>query len=211
MNCSYPWLCSGLVGAQHCWYSTDLLGWTLLHEEMSLYFLKNWTCPLQNHKPLSHSTSSGTSLDKWGIRPDVFHMSLPNHLLKKWINNSKWLSNYILSVEIYFFTHSFCYLTFLFWIFKLTFQMLPPFWFSTWETHYFPSLLWGCSTTHPLPALTFPYTRASSIERTKRLSFHGCPTRPSPATNAHRAMGPPHVPFCWWFSPWKLWRNWFFL
>jgi hypothetical protein len=33
-----------------------------------------------------------------------------------------------------------------------------------------------------LPTLAFPYTEASSLHRTKGLSFYWCPTRPSSAT-----------------------------
>jgi hypothetical protein len=41
-----------------------------------------------------------------------------------------------------------------------------------------------------LPALTFPYTGASSFHKTKVLSFHWCPTRPSSATYGAGAMSP---------------------
>jgi hypothetical protein len=41
-----------------------------------------------------------------------------------------------------------------------------------------------------LPDLTFPFTGASDIHRTKGLSSHWCPTRLSSATYAARAMGP---------------------
>ena len=39
------------------------------------------------------------------------------------------------------------------------------------------------------PILAFPYTGASSLHRTKGLSFHRCQTRPSSATYAAGAMG----------------------
>jgi hypothetical protein len=41
-----------------------------------------------------------------------------------------------------------------------------------------------------LTSLALPYTRASSLHRTKGLSFHWCPTKPSSATYAAGAMGP---------------------
>jgi hypothetical protein len=41
-----------------------------------------------------------------------------------------------------------------------------------------------------LPALAFPYTRASNTQRAKGLSSNLCPTVPSSATYAARARGP---------------------
>jgi hypothetical protein len=48
--------------------------------------------------------------------------------------------------------------------------------------------------THPLsfPSLAFPYTRASSLHRTKGLSSHSCLIRPSSSTYATGAMGRPN-------------------
>jgi hypothetical protein len=58
-----------------------------------------------------------------------------------------------------------------------------------------PLLLWGCSPTYPpthscFAALAFPYTGALSLARTKGLSSHWCPIRPSSATYATGAMSP---------------------
>jgi hypothetical protein len=50
-------------------------------------------------------------------------------------------------------------------------------------------LLWGCSLTHSLQPLAFPYTGASSLHRTKGLSSLWCTTRPSSATYVTGAMG----------------------
>jgi hypothetical protein len=106
VNCAYSWLCLGFVGAPHCWYSTEPLGWTPLHGEMSLYFLNNRTCPFQNQSLVHIQPVMGTRLVKSGIQPAVLHMSLLTDVLKRWINHSNWVSNYILSVEIYLF---YCY------------------------------------------------------------------------------------------------------
>jgi len=77
--------------------------------------------------------------------------------------------------------------------FLFTFQMLPfsPITFPE-PCYTLPLHLWGCSFTHipthsHLPALTFPNTGASSLDRTKDLSSHWCPTRPSSATYADRS------------------------
>jgi hypothetical protein len=44
--------------------------------------------------------------------------------------------------------------------------------------------------THSLlPAMVFPYTGASNTLRPKGCSSHWCPTRPSSATYAARAIG----------------------
>jgi hypothetical protein len=55
-------------------------------------------------------------------------------------------------------------------------------------------LLWGYFPTHPhthshLTILAFPFTRASSLHRTKGLPSHWCQIRWSSATYAPRAMG----------------------
>jgi hypothetical protein len=62
-----------------------------------------------------------------------------------------------------------------------------------------------------LPALTFPYTGASSLHRTKGLSSHWCPKRPSLATYATKAMVPSMCTlwfdwflFIYFLSPWEL-------
>ena len=52
-----------------------------------------------------------------------------------------------------------------------------------------------------LPSLTFPYTGALSFHRTKGLSSHQCPTKPSSATYVAGAMGPSMCTLYWWFSP----------
>jgi hypothetical protein len=64
----------------------------------------------------------------------------------------------------------------------------------------------GVSTpTHShLPTLTFLYTAASSLHRTKSLFSHWCPTRPSSATYMAGAIVPPCVLLSRWFSPWEL-------
>jgi hypothetical protein len=64
-----------------------------------------------------------------------------------------------------------------------------------------------CPPTHFfLPILKFLYTGASSLQRNKDLSSHGCLTRPSSATYAAGAMGPS---MCTpWFNPWELWEVW---
>jgi len=66
--------------------------------------------------------------------------------------------------------------------------------FSLWKppiASSLPLLLWGCfptywSTPSNLPPLAFPYTVASCLHRTKALSSHWCPTRPSYGNWSHR-------------------------
>jgi hypothetical protein len=53
-------------------------------------------------------------------------------------------------------------------------------------------------------ALASPHTEAYSLHRTKDLSSHWCPTRPSSAAYAAGAMSP-IMCVLWWFSPWELW------
>jgi hypothetical protein len=66
--------------------------------------------------------------------------------------------------------------------------------------------------THPpthshFTALAFSYAVASSFFRTKSLPSR-CQIRPSSATYAVGAMGPPPcVVFSWWFHPWELCGN----
>ena len=87
---------------------------------------------------------------------------------------------------------------FFYWIlYVVTFQMLSPFSVSHSETPYPmpPTLIpWGCFPTHPAThslchTLAFPYTRASSLQRTRGLSSHWCHTWPFSATYAAEAMG----------------------
>jgi hypothetical protein len=75
--------------------------------------------------------------------------------------------------------------------------------FPTSQKHHIlsslPLLLWGCSSTHPLPPpfLQFPYT-GSSIE----------PSPPIDAWQGHLLLHmllEPCVVLCWWFSPWEFW------
>ena len=65
-------------------------------------------------------------------------------------------------------------------------------------------------THYCFSALAFPYSGVLSLHWTKGLSSHWCPTRPSSATYAARAMGSLHVYvlFGWWFSSWELWGVW---
>jgi len=86
---------------------------------------------------------------------------------------------------------------FFYWIFYLlTFQMLSHFLVFPLETPYLillPHCFYEGAPSPPyscLPILAFSYTGASSLHRTKGLSFHWCPTRPSSAAYVDRAMGP---------------------
>jgi len=72
---------------------------------------------------------------------------------------------------------------------KCTFQMLYPFTVSPLETPYLHRPPTASMTVLPhlpthscLPTPAFHYTGASSLHKTKGLSFHRCPTRPSSAT-----------------------------
>ena len=79
-----------------------------------------------------------------------------------------------------------CIQVFFLKIFSLfTFQMLSPFLVSPPKIPY-PSS--HCSPNLPLPllVLAFPYTGAYSLLKTKGLSSHWWPTRPSSATYAAR-------------------------
>jgi hypothetical protein len=80
----------------------------------------------------------------------------------------------------------FCFVLFFYWIFSLfTFQMLSPFLVPPLETLY-PTLTPASMRVfhhHPptcssLPTLTFPYTGASNLPRTKGLTSHWCTPRP---------------------------------
>jgi len=72
---------------------------------------------------------------------------------------------------------------FFYWIFSLfTFRMLSSSPVSPPETCHLPLLLRGCSpiylpTPSHFPVLTFPYTGASSLHRTKGLFSDWCPIR----------------------------------
>ena len=93
------------------------------------------------------------------------------------------------------------YVIFSYWIFYLHFKCYPlsrfPHTPHTPETLYpipLSLVLWRYSLTYPptlscLPDLAFPYTVASSLPRTKVLSSHRCPTRPSSATYVAGTMG----------------------
>jgi hypothetical protein len=72
------------------------------------------------------------------------------------------------------------------------------------------SVLPNSSTHSCFLVLTFPYTGASRLHRTKGLSFNGCPTRPSSATCTvyMEPWVPPCILFGWWFSPWEPWGYW---
>ena len=75
-------------------------------------------------------------------------------------------------------------------IYLFTFQKLFPFLDSPLETPILSSL--PLHTNLPYScffALASPYTEASNLLRTKGLSSHWCPTRPSSATYAAGAMG----------------------
>ena len=61
--------------------------------------------------------------------------------------------------------------------------------------------------TH-FPVLSFLYTGALSLHRTKDYSSHWCLARPPSTTYAAGVMGPSCVQFGWWFSPWELWQYW---
>ena len=81
----------------------------------------------------------------------------------------------------------------------------------------FPSFL-SESSLYPPPTpqpthslflpLAFPYTGAYNLQKTKGLSSHWWPTRPSSVTYAARDRVPPCVFFGWWFSPKELWGYW---
>jgi hypothetical protein len=63
--------------------------------------------------------------------------------------------------------------------------------------------------THPLllPSLAFLYTVAKNLHRTKGLSSHSHPTRPSSATYATVALGSSMFTLKW-FSPREFWGYW---
>ena len=92
----------------------------------------------------------------------------------------------------------FFFFFFFYWIFYLfTFPMLSPFLISPLETSYpiHPAhasmRVLPHSPTHScLHVLAFPYTGVSRLHRTKDLSSHRCPTKPSSAIYAAGAMAP---------------------
>jgi hypothetical protein len=78
----------------------------------------------------------------------------------------------------------------------LHFKCYPLSWFPLWKFPIpfpLPLLLWGWSlhqsTQSRFPILAFPYTGASSLHKTKSLSSHWCPTRPSSTTYSDGDMG----------------------
>ena len=88
------------------------------------------------------------------------------------------------------------FLSFIRYFLYLHFKKFPLSRSPLWEPPIpspLPLPLWRCPhspTQSRLPALTSPYTGASNPHRTKGLSSHWCPTRPSSATYTARAMGP---------------------
>jgi hypothetical protein len=60
----------------------------------------------------------------------------------------------------------------------------------------------------PLPRPGIPLHWGIKPYRTKGLSSHWWPTRPSAATYAAGAMSATMCFLCWWFSPWELWGYW---
>jgi hypothetical protein len=97
-----------------------------------------------------------------------------------------------------------------YWLFYLfTFQMLSPCPVSLLETPYpiLPTpasmrVLPHTATHSHLPNLTFPYSGASRLTKTKCLSSHWCKTRPSSDTYAAGAMGWSICTF--WLVVWSL-------
>ena len=141
----------------------------------------------------------------WNQFPLRFIRSHITHTISGVLFNVVLLKNFLHFSEFLKFCTRICQkilLTFIFyafyWMFSLfTFQILSPFSVSFPQTHcpipcpsasmrVFPhSPIHSC-----LPALTFPYTGAFSLHRTKGLSSHWCSTRPSSATYEAGTMGP---------------------
>ena len=70
----------------------------------------------------------------------------------------------------------------------LHFQCYPLFWFPPWKAPILSPPPPAHQPTHSrFPVLAFPYTRESSLHRTKGLSSHWCLTRPSSASYAAEA------------------------
>jgi hypothetical protein len=106
-----------------------------------------------------------------------------------------------------------CFAYFIWYFLYLHFKCYTFFWLPLWKTFYpspLPLLLWGCSPTHPpthshFTVLTFSYTGALSLHRTKQLSSHWCVMRPSSAIIPCELFG-------WEYSPWELcgfWLVWY--
>jgi hypothetical protein len=84
----------------------------------------------------------------------------------------------------------------------------------------FPFLISPPKTTYPIPSptahqlihshfpvLAFPYTGTSSLPRTKGLSSHWHPTRPSSVNMKLEPWVPPYILHGWWFIP-RARRGW---
>ena len=71
-----------------------------------------------------------------------------------------------------------------------------------------PRVLTKQTTHSSLPVLAFLYTGASSLHRTKGLSSHWHPTKPSKLHMRQEPWFAPCVFFCCSFSHWELWRVW---
>jgi len=97
--------------------------------------------------------------------------------------------------------------------FYLRFKCYPLSWFPFQKFSIpspLPLLLWRCSLTYPpapsnLPALTFPYTRALSLHRTKGLFSHWCLIKTSSATYVDEAIGRSMCTLWTMWFPWELW------
>jgi hypothetical protein len=93
------------------------------------------------------------------------------------------------------------------WIFSLfTFQMLSPFLVSLLKTPYLLPLPLLPNPLIPASLPAIPLHWASSLHRTKGLSSHRCPKRPSSVTYAAGAMGPCMYTLWLWFIPWESWE-----
>jgi hypothetical protein len=118
------------------------------------------------------SLEIGSRLDLWvSGRQGLAHWAVPGPLL------------FIFFVYfIFIFIRYFLYLHFKFYpLSSFPFQK-PPYPIPPPPVHE--------PTYSRLPVLAFPYTGASSLHRTKGLSSHWCPTRPSSATYAAGALSP---------------------
>jgi hypothetical protein len=117
---------------------------------------------------------------------------------------------------VFFFVCLFCFLSFLI------------FYFSSFTIVYFLYIHFNCYSISGLPLLktpshfplstpvahqpthssllaqAFTHTGALNLHRTKGLSSHGCPTKPSSIEYAAEAMSS-IIFFGWGFSPWELW------
>jgi hypothetical protein len=200
------------LGMSHIDHGTSVFLFLFNLPTLSIYIFKEiyWlkTKLLKKFKFLSlglssylHSYKNATIKEMFWKRVYMFNSSC---LWGDWVER---FLNIVMEIEVIFLF----FLSKNWLLYWFTFQMLSLFLVSPPETLYLilpPAsmrVLTHLPTHSCLPILAFPYTGAWSLPRTKVLSSHWCPTRPSFVTYAAGVMEASMCTLCWWFSSWELW------